>query len=98
VWDAPAGCSKRPVGLLCYISNRMRNPSRLSSPFLTFLHIGSSIKPVRLSKELREAFRRVGAVGGRKGGRVRAARMTQEQRSEASRKAAKARWAKNKVA
>lgn len=33
-----------------------------------------------------------GRVGGRKGGKVRAERMTPEQRSEAARRAAKARW------
>lgn len=34
-----------------------------------------------------------GRIGGRKGGKVRAARMTAEERSAAARKAAKARWA-----
>lgn len=33
-----------------------------------------------------------GRIGGKKGGKVRAERMTSEQRSEAARKAAKARW------
>ena len=33
-----------------------------------------------------------GRAGGKKGGRVRAERMTPEQRSEAARKAAQARW------
>ncbi|MBK5218524.1 MAG: histone H1 [Thermoleophilia bacterium] len=33
-----------------------------------------------------------GRVGGSKGGKVRAERMTPEQRSEAARRAAKARW------
>lgn len=35
---------------------------------------------------------RAGRAGGAKGGRIRAERMTPEQRSEAARKAAKARW------
>lgn len=34
-----------------------------------------------------------GRIGGRKGGKVRAARMTAEERSAAARKAAQARWA-----
>ncbi len=34
----------------------------------------------------------LGRKGGLKGGKARAARMTKEQRSEAARKAAKARW------
>lgn len=33
-----------------------------------------------------------GRVGGRKGGKVRAERMTPEERSEAARRAANARW------
>lgn len=36
---------------------------------------------------------RAGRVGGRKGGKSRAAQMTAEQRSEAARRAANARWA-----
>lgn len=37
----------------------------------------------------------IGRLGGLKGGPARAAKMTAKQRSEACRKAAKARWAKN---
>jgi hypothetical protein len=37
----------------------------------------------------------LGRKGGLKGGKARAAKMTPEQRSEAARKAAEARWAKN---
>ncbi len=36
----------------------------------------------------------LGRKGGEKGGKARAAKMTAEQRSEAARKAAAARWAK----
>jgi hypothetical protein len=35
---------------------------------------------------------RAGRLGGQKGGKVRASRMTAEERSEAARRAAKARW------
>lgn len=35
---------------------------------------------------------RAGRIGGQKGGRVRAERMTPQERSEAARRAAKARW------
>jgi hypothetical protein len=38
----------------------------------------------------------LGRKGGLKGGKARAARMTPEQRSEAAKKAARARWAKHK--
>jgi hypothetical protein len=37
---------------------------------------------------------RAGRVGGRKGGRVRAERLSAEERSESAKKAAQARWAK----
>lgn len=37
----------------------------------------------------------LGRKGGLKGGKARAAKMTPEQRSEAAKKAAAARWAKN---
>jgi hypothetical protein len=36
----------------------------------------------------------LGRLGGKKGGKARAAKLTQEQRSEIARKAARARWAK----
>jgi hypothetical protein len=36
-----------------------------------------------------------GRKGGRKGGRARAERMTSEERSEAARRAAKARWSRS---
>jgi len=38
----------------------------------------------------------LGRKGGKKGGKARAANMTAEQRSEAARKAAKARWKREK--
>lgn len=39
----------------------------------------------------------LGRKGGLKGGKARAASMTPEQRSEAARKAAQARWAKRDI-
>ncbi len=44
----------------------------------------------------REAARLLGKLGGAKGGKARARNMTPEERSEAARKAAKARWAKKR--
>ena len=38
----------------------------------------------------------LGRLGGLKGGKARAKRLTKKQRSDAARKAAHARWAKNK--
>jgi hypothetical protein len=40
--------------------------------------------------------RRTGRLGGLKGGKARAEKLTPEQRSEIARKAAKARWAKKR--
>jgi hypothetical protein len=39
----------------------------------------------------------LGRLGGLKGGKARAARLTKEQRSEIARKAAEARWSKESV-
>ena len=39
----------------------------------------------------------LGRLGGKKGGKARAAKMTAKERSEAARKAAQARWAKKKA-
>ncbi len=47
-------------------------------------------------EELRKLARIFGRRGGLKGGPARAAKMTPEERSESARKAAKARWAKQK--
>ncbi len=43
-----------------------------------------------------EAARLLGKLGGAKGGKTRAKNMTPEERSEAARKAANARWAKKR--
>jgi hypothetical protein len=50
----------------------------------------------KLPPEIREFFVKMGKKGGASGGHARAANMTAEQRSEASRKAVQARWAKKK--
>jgi hypothetical protein len=52
----------------------------------------------KLPPEILDFFRKQGARGGKKGGAARAANMTPEQRSEASRKAVLARWARVKPA
>lgn len=50
----------------------------------------------QLSTEIREFFQRIGSKGGKKGGKVRAGRLTPKQRSDSARAAANARWAKSK--
>jgi hypothetical protein len=49
-----------------------------------------------VSEEKNPAAVALGKLGGRKGGKARAAKMTAEERSESARKAAKARWAKKR--
>jgi hypothetical protein len=44
--------------------------------------------------ELSEYFAKIGKKGGKKGGVVRASKMTEAERSESARKAIQARWAK----
>jgi hypothetical protein len=50
-----------------------------------------------LPAELREYFAKIGKKGGKKGGTVRASRMTPEERAESARKAVQARWEKKKA-
>jgi len=49
----------------------------------------------RIPKEIRSYFAKIGAKGGKKGGAVRASRMTAEERSQSARKAVQARWEKS---
>lgn len=49
-----------------------------------------------LPPDIREFFVRMGRKGGKLGGAVRAAKMTEEERSASARKAVQARWAKKK--
>lgn len=56
--------------------------------------VGEATDETPPKQETAEA--RAGRVGGRKGGKRRAARMTAEQRSDAARRAANARWASHR--
>jgi hypothetical protein len=49
-----------------------------------------------MAEEKNPAAVALGKLGGSKGGKARAAKMTPEERSESARKAAKARWAKKR--
>ena len=49
-----------------------------------------------MSEDKNPAAVALGRLGGRKGGKARAAKLTPEERSEIARKAAKARWAKKR--
>jgi hypothetical protein len=48
----------------------------------------------KLPPEVRDFFVKMGKEGGLLGGRIRAERLTPEQRSESARKAVQARWSK----
>lgn len=52
---------------------------------------------MRLSPEARKVLQELGRIGGQKGGKVRAERMTPEQRRDAARKAVRMRWARQRV-
>jgi hypothetical protein len=49
-----------------------------------------------MAEEKNPAAVALGKLGGRKGGKARAEKLTPEQRSEIAREAAKARWAKKR--
>ncbi len=56
--------------------------------------IPSSEPNEKLSKQKNPHAQALGRLGGLKGGKARAEKLTQEQRSEIARKAAKSRWNK----
>lgn len=77
-------------------------PKRSSKP-ADLNKLAASIVDEATGEELPEALYQndknpaaveLGRKGGQKGGKARAAKMTAEERSEAARKAARARWAK----
>lgn len=51
----------------------------------------------KLPDEVREFFVKMGRMGGKIGGKARAANLSDKQRSDAARKAVQARWAKAKL-
>jgi len=53
-------------------------------------------KPIRFPKKKNPAAVALGKLGGRKGGRARAAKLSAERKKEIAQQAAKARWAKEK--
>ena len=55
-----------------------------------------TVAPEPTPEERQNAAVALGRLGGKKGGPARAKKMTAEQRSESARKAAQARWAREK--
>jgi hypothetical protein len=68
----------------------MPNPVRLVSD-------SDPMAKKRLPPAVREFFKKQGAAGGKIGGRKRMEGMTEEQRTTLAKKAAAARWGKNKA-
>lgn len=52
--------------------------------------------PIEPKSEKNKAAQELGRLGGLKGGAARAKKLTAQERSEIAKKAAKARWAKNR--
>jgi hypothetical protein len=77
-----------------------RTPSWLSRPMLEPPPGRARLGAVKLDRKVREAFRAFGRVGGKKGGpkggKARMAGLTDAERRELARKAARARWKKAK--
>lgn len=82
----PRDPMQRAKKTLDFIIERSESPSAPKTP--------AKSKPKE--KEKNPAAVALGRLGGLKGGKVRAQRMTPEQRSEAARKAVQARWAKKR--
>lgn len=69
---------------------RPRDPNELA--FQVFQEAIGEAPPPPPEKEKNAAAVALGKLGGVKGGRARAAKMTSEERRESARKAARARW------
>jgi hypothetical protein len=70
------------------MAKQSKKPADLNS--LAAAIVGDATDETPQEPEGRHAA--AGRIGGEKGGKVRASRMTAEERSEAARKAARARW------
>ena len=68
----------------------------VSSLFFPLIPIVARIKVDVMAKRKNPHAVALGKIGGSKGGKVRAAKLSPEQRSEIARKAVLARWAKHK--
>lgn len=82
---------------LCYPQAMPTRPSRPKDTnqlaYTVYLEaIGEKPAPPKSEREKNPAAVALGLLGGAKGGRARAARMTPEERAESARKAAVSRW------
>ncbi len=73
---------------------RPRDPNRLGK-LIVDLATGEANETPEQEQKKNPAAVELGRKGGLKGGKARAAKMTADERSEAARRAAQARWQKN---
>jgi hypothetical protein len=73
-------------------SRMPRDPNQLAKAVVDFAT--GQREPDSLAREKNAAAVELGRLGGKIGGKARAAKMTEEQRRDSARKAALARWSK----
>jgi len=75
-------------------SKKPKRPRDLNVLAKTIVEIATEGEPAEEPSDKNPHAVALGRLGGKKGGKARAEKLTPEQRSEISRKAAKARWKK----
>lgn len=76
-------------------SNKPKRPRDLSLLAKKIVDIATEGEPAEEPSEKNPHAVALGRLGGKKGGKARAEKLTPEQRKEIARKAAKARWSKS---
>ncbi len=77
-----------------YISmKKKKHPADINKLAASIVDLATNDQPEEVSGKNPHAVA-LGRLGGKKGGKARAKKLTKEQRSEIARKAAKARWSK----
>ena len=77
-------------------SKKKKRPADLNLLATSIVEDATNDQPTVDNSGKNPAAVALGRLGGLKGGKARAKKLTPEQRKEIARKAAKARWAKNK--
>jgi hypothetical protein len=75
--------------------SRKKRPTDLNSLAASIVKDATDPQPEPTVDEVKAAARALGRLGGLKGGKARAAKLTAEERSDIAKKAAKARWRPN---
>jgi hypothetical protein len=80
-------------------SRKQKRPTDVNQLAHELVRLSTEEKPDRASRAaISEIMRAMGSKGGKIGGKVRASRMTSEERRESASRAARAMWAKRKKA